>query len=72
MSNDAVLAITETFKQCWRLFTNIRIPGTDISPASWAMFALFFVLFFKFVGLIIGDGAIDTSAGKTSDKPNRK
>lgn len=40
MSGDAVLILHTVFTQCWRLFTEWRIPGTGVSPGMWALFAL--------------------------------
>lgn len=68
MSQDAIDIISTTFSQCWRFFTSIKIPGTDITPATWAMFSLFFVLFIRLIVRFLADGSFDTS----SDKPNKK
>lgn len=69
MSQDAILAISGGISQIWRLFTSWVIPGTDITPATWAMFSLFFVLFIRFIVRILGDGTLDTSS---DTKPNKR
>lgn len=54
MTNDAILAIQCIFTQTWRLFTSWHIPGTNISPASWAIFAVVFYIGLKMVFGILG------------------
>lgn len=44
MSGDAILIVRTVFSQCWRLFTEWRIPGTTTSPGMAFLFALLVVV----------------------------
>lgn len=41
MTSDAVLVVQSLFTTIWSLFTSWHIPGTQTSPAEWALFVLF-------------------------------
>lgn len=47
MTADALLVLQTLFTTIWRLFTSWRIPGTPVTPAAWAFFALTVVLVLK-------------------------
>lgn len=40
MSTDAVEVLKCIFQTVWRLFTSFDIPGTNVTPAMWALFVL--------------------------------
>lgn len=70
MSSDALAVVRSVFTDIWSLFTSWRIPGTDISPAAWALFSLFFILILQFIIRIFGDGSLDSNGSSSS--PNRR
>lgn len=66
MTSNAIMAIRCIFEQTWRLFNSWHIPGTNISPASWLIFAVVFFIGLKMVFGILGMtsvfGAYETSS----------
>lgn len=40
MGADGLAVLWFLFVDVWHLFTRTRIPGTQVSPASWAFFGL--------------------------------
>lgn len=58
MTSNAILAIRCIFEQSWRLFTSWHIPGTNISPAAWLIFAVVFYIGLKMVFGILGMTAV--------------
>lgn len=55
MTADGQAFIQWFFSSIWRFFTDWKIPGTDMTPASWFMFlivaGLVLTLITKFLGL---------------------
>lgn len=49
MTTDGLVVAQLLFTSIWRLFTSWYIPGTRITPASWALFSLSAVLLVKVV-----------------------
>ena len=49
MFPDSVLVVKCLFTTIWSLFTSWKIPGTNVTPAMWAIFCLLFVFVLKFV-----------------------
>ena len=47
MTSDAVQIVKLIFTQFWRLFTEWRIPGTDVSPGMWLLFSFFCVIMIR-------------------------
>lgn len=47
MTQDAILVLQALFQMIWSLFTSWHIPGTNTTPAAWAMFMLFSVLILR-------------------------
>lgn len=58
MTSNAILAIQCIFSESWRLFNSWHIPGTNISPASWLVFAVVFYIGLKMVFGILGMTAV--------------
>lgn len=54
MTADAVLILQTLFGTIWRLFTSWYIPGTNVTPASWAFFALTVVLLIRVIRVLLG------------------
>lgn len=52
MTADAILILRTIFGTIWRLFTSWHIPGTNVTPASWAFFALTVVLLIRVFRII--------------------
>lgn len=65
MTENAIAAVSCIFRESWRLFTSWHIPGTNVSPAAWLVFAVVFYIGLKMVFGILGMtavfGAYDTS-----------
>lgn len=49
MTSDAVKIVQCLFTEIWRLFNGWYIPGTNVTPAMWAIFSLLVVIVLKFV-----------------------
>lgn len=47
MTSDGALIVQALFGQCWRLFTEWRIPGTRVSPGMWMLFCFFCVIMIR-------------------------
>lgn len=47
MTHDALLIVKFLFDTGWAFFTSFKIPGTNVTPAEWAFFALFVVIVIK-------------------------
>lgn len=54
MTGDAILVVQALFSMIWRLFTTWHIPGTNVTPASWAFFALSAVLVIRVCRMLFG------------------
>lgn len=63
MSEDVLLVLKSLFgdpnawyrqPSIWSLFTGWHIPGTNLTPASWAMFCLVFYTGLRFLKRILG------------------
>lgn len=65
MTKDAFAVVQCLFNTIWRLFTSFEVPGTHFTPASWAFFCLFFVLFFRFLGKMLGNSTIQIKEGRS-------
>lgn len=66
MTSDALASVQMLFSSIWSLFTGWNLPGTHMSPAEWAFFALFLVILFKFVSRLF-----NTSVGGSEREPRR-
>lgn len=40
MSNDAIAVVKCLFQTIWQLFSSWHIPGTDVTPAAFALFLI--------------------------------
>lgn len=40
MTNDAVAVVKCLFQTIWQLFSSWHIPGTDVTPAAFALFLI--------------------------------
>lgn len=49
MTDNAVLILECLFGTIWRLFTAWHIPGTNVTPAEFALFVLFACVIFRFL-----------------------
>lgn len=49
MTSDALLVLNALFKTIWRLFTEWKIPGTDVTPAAFLIFLLFAALALRYL-----------------------
>lgn len=56
MTADALLVVQALFSTIWRLFTSWHIPGTNVTPGSWAFFALNVVLVLRIGKRLFGSG----------------
>lgn len=56
MTGDAILIIRTVFSQCWRLFTQWRIPGTATSPGMVMLFALMVVVAIRALRVFLNMG----------------
>lgn len=56
MAADSILVIRSLFTTIWSLFTSWHIPGTNVTPAAWAFFALTAVLVFRIFRRLFGSG----------------
>lgn len=63
MTRDALVVLQALFGPIWRLFTSWNIPGTHMSPADWALFALFFVVLIRMIGRFVGDASVGQGDG---------
>lgn len=62
MTEDVVLILSTVLQSAWYLFTSWFIPGTHMTPASMALFALTVVVslrFFKRMGKVDGSDSSD-------------
>lgn len=64
MTNDFRMAVSCIFTQFWRLFTSWYIPGTNVTPAEFALFILFTSVLFRFLG-DISKGALSGRSTQT-------
>lgn len=64
MVPDAVLVVKCLFTTIWSLFTSWQIPGTNVTPAMWAIFALLFIFVLKFlIPFILGGTSLFVGGG---------
>lgn len=54
MSNDAVLVLQCLFQTIWQFFTAWHIPGTNVTPASFALFLIVAGLGLNFLFRLLG------------------
>lgn len=54
MSEDVLLVLRTLFGGIWSIFTTWYIPGTNITPASWAMFSLTLYAAVRFIKRLLG------------------
>lgn len=57
MTNDAKLVVQCLFETIWRFFTSWYIPGTNVTPATMALFLLLTALALRFLFRLLGMGA---------------
>lgn len=58
MTQNALDIVNTIFDSVWSLFNSWYIPGTHVTPAGFALFALFMVLVIRFVKRVfIGDNS---------------
>lgn len=55
MTADAVSVVRAIFTDCWSLFTSWHIPGTNVTPASFALFLLAAVFTLRIYKRVRGD-----------------
>lgn len=55
MVSDALLVIRFLFTSIWSFFTSFYIPGTNVTPASFAFFVLTVFLILRIVKRNLGD-----------------
>lgn len=65
MTSDAVQVLVSLFHSIWSLFTCFKIPGTNVTPASWALYTLLVVAVLRFIPRLFG---ADTIVVKDEDK----
>lgn len=53
MTDDAIAVLQCLFQTIWSLFTTWKIPGTNVTPAGWALFFLAAGIGFKYCMLIL-------------------
>lgn len=56
MTADTILVVQSLFTTIWSLFTSWHIPGTNVTPAAWALFALTAVLVLRIFRRVFGTG----------------
>lgn len=56
MTSDALLILQSVFVTIWSLFTSWVIPGTNTTPAEFALFILVFALVLRTVKRLIDNG----------------
>lgn len=64
MTSDALQIVRLVFSQVWRLFTEWYVPGTNVTPAGWALFMLSFCLGIKIFKRLINDN-VSFSSGRS-------
>lgn len=55
MTADFLMVLRSLFRSIWLLFTSWNIPGTNVSPADWAVFSLVLYFGIKFIKRLLGD-----------------
>lgn len=55
MTDDFKMAMECIFEVIWQLFTGWTFPGTNVSPAEFALFVLFASVIYRFLGDISGN-----------------
>lgn len=66
MTGDTLLLVQGIFEQIWRLFTSWTVPGTNVTPASWAFFLLAAVLGVRVIQRFLAVGLSDRGGGSDS------
>ena len=61
MTSDTIQVLHFIFTQVWSLFTSFVIPGTHVTIAEWALFALLVSLTLRFTRQILGPSENDDS-----------
>lgn len=59
MGRDTIRVLRFVFVDIWSLFTSWHIPGTNFSPAAWAMFSLWLFVLVRFLRNITGSQGSD-------------
>lgn len=59
MSADFLRVLYFIFHTCWRFATSWYIPGTTVTPASWAFFSLVLLGVVKYLKSYVGGGDND-------------
>lgn len=54
MNQDFAMIVECIFHTIWRIFTRWHIPGTNVSPAAWALFSLTLVTGVRFLKRLAG------------------
>lgn len=49
MTENGLSVLRILFQEIWLLFTSWTIPGTNVTPAAWGVFCLFFFVVVRFV-----------------------
>lgn len=64
MVPDAVLVVKCLFTTIWSLFNSWKIPGTNVTPAMWAIFGLLFIFVLKFfIPFVLGGIGLEVGRG---------
>lgn len=61
MTVNALAAVHMLFSTIWRLFTSWTFPGTNVTPASWIIFAFVLVVAVRFVKRLGGGDSGESS-----------
>lgn len=54
ISGDFLQVLKFLFVDVWKLFISWTIPGTNITPAEWAIFSLVIVRMIKIIRVLFG------------------
>lgn len=63
MTGDALLIVKCLFTDIWSLFCSWHVPGTHMTPAEWAVFALTFILVLRFAWRLFDSDNVPTNSG---------
>lgn len=69
MTSDAIYLLSNMISQAWRLFTSWHFPGTNVTPAAWALFGVVAGVSIKFINtFVLGTHVLSSLKGN----PNKK
>lgn len=69
MTSEALYLLANMLSQAWRLFTSWHFPGTNVSPAAWALFGIVAGLSIKFINtFVLGTHVLSSLKGN----PNKR